>query len=557
MLNFFRGSGVGKSIVAAVVFAVIIVFVIEFRAGSNRGGSKLTRECAVSVHGECVEQKEFFAAVGLITPQGIPAKALREYKLRHQILQGLVERELLVKAAEDLGISVSEKEIDEELAAGRAHVSLPAAMSKQVIGFDEQLVRPLPVKSSQTKEFDYKIYERAVRNITNRSPREFKEMQKRELIAARMRALVRSRVRISEAEAFESFQRERSKAVIRSVETKRDWFAKYAVDLSTAAVDAWLEENKAQVDEAWKAEQTNFTAGCQLVSEIVVNAGEGATDTDKTLGRDRIESARKRLEQGESFADVAKAISDGPAAVFGGELGCLTEASRPEAKELLETVKALKPGARSDVIETTAGFHIVKLDGVLDEASREKLGRRVIGKKLAGRFKADERAKQFAVELIERVKGGAKLDEATLALTKSYLAAAGKPAKGEEDPALEDPARPKVEISAPFGPSGSPFFSAMENVAALAFNLQKPDDVHDKPITTRSGFLVVQLKEKELARREDFDKDRAELLRKLRSAKEQDAEVRYLAELRRAGQGKIKVDESLAEEPKGGAEGEM
>ena len=97
----------------------------------------------------------------------------------------------------------------------------------------------------------------------------------------------------------------------------------------------------------------------------------------------------------------------------------------------------------------------------------------------------------------------------------------------------------------------------MENVAALAFNLPKPDAVHDKPIGTRSGFLVVQLKEKELARREDFDKDRAELLRKLRSAKEQEAEARYVAELRRAAQGKIKVDERLAEEPKGGAEGEM
>ena len=99
--------------------------------------------------------------------------------------------------------------------------------------------------------------------------------------------------------------------------------------------------------------------------------------------------------------------------------------------------------------------------------------------------------------------------------------------------------------------------SAMESVAALAFALPEADDVHDNPITTSTGFLVVQLKEKELARREDFDKDRAELLRGLRGAKEQEALARYVAQLRRDAKGKIEVDERLAEEPKGGTGDDM
>src|SRR5690606_23775235 len=192
MLSFFRRGGVAQVLIAGIVFAIIIVFVLEFRAGRGPGAS-LTQECAVEVRGDCVSRKDFFASYGLIVPQGMPSKRIRAMGLRKHILEGLAQRELLVQEAERLGISISEQEIDDELAKGRAHVSLPAedagwlAYSLQLT---EDWARLLPVTDPRDKQFDYKLYERMVRNVTNRSPREFKEMQKRELIAARMRDLV-------------------------------------------------------------------------------------------------------------------------------------------------------------------------------------------------------------------------------------------------------------------------------------------------------------------------------------------------------------------------------
>ena len=172
MLSLFRRGGAGQVIIGAVVFAIIIVFVLEFRAGRQATQSALSRDCAVKVMDRCVDRKEYFASFGLIVPRGVPQKKIRAMGLRRQVAEGLVERELLLSEAERLGVSISEKEIDDELATGKAHVSIPVGQVSFLsysLGIGEDGVRELPVKSVQTEAFDYKIYERIVRNVTNDS----------------------------------------------------------------------------------------------------------------------------------------------------------------------------------------------------------------------------------------------------------------------------------------------------------------------------------------------------------------------------------------------------
>ena len=75
-------------------------------------------------------------------------------------------------------------------------------------------------------------------------------MQERELLAERLRELVRSRVRVPDAEAFSIFERGRSRAVVRSVTLERSWFGRFAIDLDDAAVEKWSKENAQQVDDS-------------------------------------------------------------------------------------------------------------------------------------------------------------------------------------------------------------------------------------------------------------------------------------------------------------------
>src|SRR5450432_4051779 len=303
MLSIFRGGGVSQVVVGGIAFSIILVFALEFRAGKNGPTASLKKECAVEIKGSCVDPKEYYASFGLIVPRGVNPRASRQLGLHKKVLDGLIERELLVADAERLGISVGESEVEDELFNGRAHVSLPVADAEKLsyqLGLcrrsEEQrcesgadtMVRELRVKRTATEPFDYALYEREVRVLANRGPKEFKEMQQRELVASRMRDLIRERVRVPDTEAYGIFEEERSTTVIRSVVLQRDWFAKYTSDLSPAAVDKWAAGNKAQLDSAWETDNANFSAGCAPAREVLLEVGPGATDDDRTQLRKKL-----------------------------------------------------------------------------------------------------------------------------------------------------------------------------------------------------------------------------------------------------------------------------
>jgi peptidyl-prolyl cis-trans isomerase D len=575
MLRYFRKGGTAQFIVGAVVFAVIIVFILEFRAGRGPAAS-LGEQCALRVYDRCVDKKDFYAAYGLIVPDGLSAKKVRRLKLRQSIMDGLEERELLLVDAARLGISVSDSAIDDQLAAGRAHVSLPVEDAEQASYWlhlclpepktqgcrpGSEMVKFLPVRNARTQRFDYKLYARFVRNMTNRSPREFKEMQRRELIAARMRDLIRSRVRVSEAEAFAEFKRERSTAVVRSVEVKRAWFAKYVVDSSDAAVEQWALSNKKQVDAAWKSVKKNWTKSCPMLRELVVSVAQDASKDDLAAARKKIAAAAARIKGGEPFTEVARQVSDGSMAALGGEIGCVGSGFS-DSDTLLKAAAKLQPGQVSPVIQSDEGFLMVQLVRRVDGADLESAGRHFVARGLEMDFAADQAANQFATDLIAAVKSGQSLDDATTALVKKALAgakhassgAAGKSAGGQASAApapADDPDAPKQVISSPFNLTASPIADAGANVAAAAFGLNKPGDVVDKPLSTQSGLVVIQLKEKDLATRAEFNQHRTELMRSLLQAKRADALDRYMKQLKKAAEGKIQIDKSLLDEPKG------
>lgn len=569
MLDAFRQKGLTSIVYGAVIVATVVVFVVEFRPGGAGQSGSLKQTCAAEVRGNCIDPRDFGAELALVAPpRMVEASQVRAMGLRRIVLDGMVERTLLERDADRLGITVAEDELSDELIAGRAHVSLPADKAPAVaysLRLTDDLVRLLPVDDPDTKQFDLKIYERVVRQFSGRSPTEFREMQRKELLAARMRDLVRSRARVSEQEALDAFLREKSTATVRFVRFHRDWFARHALDLSPAAVEAWAKAHEEEVGKVFEARKSQYLPECRMAEHILVKVAEGATDEEKAEARKKIEAAAARIKNGESFESVAREVSDDTSAAEGGSLGCVPKGKT--VKPFEDALYALEPGQVSGVVESQFGLHLIKLDAVYKDADAEAQGRRETARALMVGKEGETLAAETAKKVLAAAKGGQKLDDA-LAEALAALPKPGDKGKAKKDagkadanakssddakPAADenDDARPRVEVSGAFTSAGDPVpgASSGQSVAGIAFALAKEGDLPDDLVKLDDGYAVMQLKEKTAATREQFDKDRETYMAALLAAKQAEALNEYVERLRASAKGDIKINELYANPP--------
>ena len=568
---------------AAAVIAIAVVFIVQFRPATGaQVGSGPT--CAVEVAGPCISSTHFWASYRLLAPRNADAARLKSMGLRRQTMEGLLERYLLVEDAKRLGVTISDEDINNELTKGRVHVSLPADKVRQLgyaLGLNEEGVRYINVKDKKSKKFDEKVYQREVRFISKMHPSDFREYQKQELIAARMRDLVRARVRVGDAEAFEQFAREKSTATLDYVRLDRRFYADLVIDRAQKTIDAWAEGHKDELDKVWENRKSKFLPECRVIRHVLVKSDQRADDeAAKAEAKKKIEAAIKRIQDGEDFAEVARSTSDDTSSTRGGELGCVTKGMM--VKPFEDAAFALEAGKVSGIVETEYGFHVIKVDQIAKEADAEKIGKKQIALELYLAQESERMAAEAAKQILAAVRGGKTLQDAVKAhldeLAPKMKAIEpkkpaggakpeGKPGEPKKDDAGKDtskpagrepmtadnhPGRPAVETTMPFNISGDPIqgVKAGNDVPTLAFKLEKAGDVPDDILPLDNGYAVIQLKEKTPATKEAWEKDREFYMSAMRVAKQNDALTGYMRRLRSSLGSEVKFNQSLATESK-------
>jgi peptidyl-prolyl cis-trans isomerase SurA len=94
--------------------------------------------------------------------------------------------------------------------------------------------------------------------------------------------------------------------------------------------------------------------------DIFIFSPDGAPAGLAAAAKVKADSALRRLHEGETFAKVARDLSEGPAAAEGGDLGYFTKGTMVDAIE--QAAFSLQPGEVSGLIRTTGehgGYHIV------------------------------------------------------------------------------------------------------------------------------------------------------------------------------------------------------
>jgi len=105
--------------------------------------------------------------------------------------------------------------------------------------------------------------------------------------------------------------------------------------------------------------------------DIFIAAPDGTAQQREAAARAKADAALRRIRSGESFAKVARDVSDGPTAKEGGDLGYFRRGQMLQALE--QAAFSLKPGEVSGLIRVTGehgGFHLVMVEDRRQIAAR-------------------------------------------------------------------------------------------------------------------------------------------------------------------------------------------
>lgn len=141
---------------------------------------------------------------------------------------------------------------------------------------------------------------------------------------------------------------------------RRDLTIKKVIDTVTVTTPTVTEQ---EISNYYKENPERFKQPEEVwASHILVNVDKNASSADREAARKKIEALRKRLIEGEDFAQLAKDNSDCPSGKrSGGDLGWFKRGRM--VKEFENAAFALKPGELSDIVETPFGYHIIKIHG--------------------------------------------------------------------------------------------------------------------------------------------------------------------------------------------------
>jgi peptidyl-prolyl cis-trans isomerase C len=94
-------------------------------------------------------------------------------------------------------------------------------------------------------------------------------------------------------------------------------------------------------------------------SHILIKSEADTDPVSKDERRKKLEALKKRIENGEDFASLAKEFSQCPSAEKGGDLGYFERGKM--VKPFEDAAFSMKPGEVSDIVVTPFGFHLIKV----------------------------------------------------------------------------------------------------------------------------------------------------------------------------------------------------
>ncbi len=184
----------GPTVVGVIIGAIALVFVFYGVYSPSQSGGIGSGAMAASVNGDEISWLEFegeyqrrIEYYQSLFKGKVDHKVLEQLGIRQQILEELINRKLLFQQAKHYGILISDAEVREKIQ------ELPYFKEKKN-----------PKDEKEIGQFSTELYKKILK-ANNRTPSEFEELIRTDLLRERLLGFLKSLVKISDAEIEKEF----------------------------------------------------------------------------------------------------------------------------------------------------------------------------------------------------------------------------------------------------------------------------------------------------------------------------------------------------------------
>lgn len=367
MLGLFRRKAQSPTL----QFTILIIILVFIFWGVGTNNDKATLNAVATVNDEAISfrdyQKQYDQTINSMRDQfggSLPSGLLEQLNIKQQVINKLVQSALLRQGAQKIGIYVSDQELQnaiKEMAAFQNNGFFDVNQYEQILAGNRMTV-------SQFEEgMRYDLLSAKVLDHLGRfghvSPAALQDIFNYQYRGLKLDYVsfspdaFKDKVEKTDALLAPFFEANKTKyqtAPQVKIKSLQFLFADFAED-STPDDEAIEKYYQTNIDSYSLPER-------RKARHILIKMTATDSAEQKAAKRKQIDAIAAEVKTGKDFAELAKKHSEDSSAKQGGDLGLFGRGQM--IKPFEDAVFAMQEGQTSDVVETTFGLHLIKLEKI-------------------------------------------------------------------------------------------------------------------------------------------------------------------------------------------------
>ena len=365
MLDLLR-----KKTQSPFIQGTILIIVLVFIFWGVGSGINDNLNIVATVNNEGIPYEDFQKAYNQLTTQyrnqfggNLPKGLLENLDLESQTIDQLIQRTLLRQGAREMGIMVSNLEVQqavEKMEAFRTNGSFNVEQYKNILSSSGMMPSSFEA-SMRTDLLSGKVLSHLAR-FAKLTPLEVNEQ-----FGFDNKEISIEYISFSGSDFKEAIEAGDEELLSFYEENKNNYMTDPQVKLNFLLFPYKADEKLVITDEEIESfYRQNFNRYSipeqRSARHILIKTSEEDSEDALSEKLNRAEQVLELAKTGEDFTELAKQFSEGPTGPKGGDLGSFSRGRM--VKPFDDAVFALNEGEISDIVETQFGFHVIKVEKI-------------------------------------------------------------------------------------------------------------------------------------------------------------------------------------------------